>query len=189
MTALMNTDARGIVNQLNNSDKAGAAIELNIYVREILRDNYKNGAKIIGEQLAQLQGVGTGQSPADFFEQPVPNRNGKLYYQNAQNLGYYVGAMCASIDRLNADSTKTGSIVKSILSASISVASLGRASGTVSCLTSLMVDEIVKQANGNRTKIVNELRGLAMPVYADGERYRGPAEDAFNAKAGHVRQQ
>lgn len=189
MTALMNTDARGVVNQLNNSDKAGTAIELNIYVREILRDNYKDGAKIIGEQLAQLQGVGTGQSPADFFEQPVPNRNGKLYYQNAQNLGYYVGAMCASIDRLNADSTKTGSIVKSILSASISVASLGRASGTVSGLTSLMVDEIVKQANGNRTKIVNELRGLAMPVYADGERYRGPAEDAFNAKAGHVRQQ
>ena len=189
MTALMNTDARGIVNQLNNSDKAGTAIELNVYVREILRNNYKDGTKIIGEQLAQLQGVGTGQSPADFFEQPVPNRNGKLYYQNAQNLGYYVGAMCASIDRLNADSTKTGSIVKSILSASISVASLGRASGTVSGLTSLMVDEIVKQANGNRTKIVNELRGLAMPVYADGERYRGPAEDAFNAKAGHVRQQ
>lgn len=97
--------------------------------------------------------------------------------------------MRTGVDKLNADVTKTGAIVKSILSASISAASLGRASGTVSGLTSLMVDEVVKQANGNRTKIVNELRGLAMPVYADGERYRGPAEDAFNSKVGYVRQQ
>ena len=52
-----------------------------------------------------------------------------------------------------------------------------------------MVDEIVSQANGDRTKIALQLQGLAMPVYADGERYRGPAETAFNAKAALVRQQ
>lgn len=189
MTALMNTDARGVTNQLNQADIQGTGLELSAYISEVLRNDPESGSKIIGEQLAQLQGAGTGQSPTDFFEQQVPNRSGKLYHQNAQNLGYYVGAMRTGVDKLNADVTKTGAIVKSILSASISAASLGRASGTVSGLTSLMVDEVVKQANGNRTKIVNELRGLAMPVYADGERYRGPAEDAFNSKAGYVRQQ
>ena len=189
MTTLMNTDPRGITNQLNQADTQGAGLGLSTYISEVLRNDPEGGSKIIGEQLAQLQGVGTGQSPADFFEQPVPNRNGKLYYQNAQNLGYYVGAMCASIDRLNADSTKTGSIVKSILSASISVASLGRASGTVSGLTSLMVDQAVEEANGERTKLAQALQTLAFPVDVNGKRYHGPATLVFDSKVELVRHQ
>lgn len=187
MTVLMNTDARGIIRKLNNSDDAGVATELGAYISEILRNDLEGGSKILGQQLALLQGAGTGQSPTDFFEQQVRNRSDKLYYRNAQDLGYYVGGMCKGVDQLNADSTETGSIVKSILSAGISAAnSLGRASGIVSGLTSFMVDDVVKQANDDRSKILHGLQGLAMPVYADGERYQGPAEGPFNAKAGYM---
>lgn len=52
-----------------------------------------------------------------------------------------------------------------------------------------MVDEIVSQANGDRTKIAQQLQGLAMPVDENGKRYQGPAEAAFNGKAAMVRQQ
>ena len=189
MTTLMNTDPRGITNQLNQADTQGAGLGLSTYISEVLRNDPEGGSKIIGEQLAQLQGAGTGLSPIDFFKQQVSNRDGELYYKNAETLGYYAGSMRAGVDKLNADGTKTGTLVKSILGASISAASLGRASGTATGLTNLMVDEIVSQANGDRTKIALQLQGLAMPVYADGERYRGPAETAFNAKAALVRQQ
>ena len=189
MTNLMNTDARGIINQLNKADSTGIATELSAYISEVLRNDPEGGSKIIGEQLAQLQGAGTGFSPIDFFEQTAPGSRGTPYYKNAETLGYYAGAMRAGVDKLNADDTKTGTLVKSILGASISAISLGRASGTATGLTNLMVDEIVSQANGDRTKIALQLQGLAMPVYADGERYRGPAETAFNAKAALVRQQ
>lgn len=189
MTTLMNTDPRGITNQLNQADTQGAGLGLSTYISEVLRNDPEGGSKIIGEQLAQLQGTGTGLSPIDFFEQTAPGSKGTPYYKNAETLGYYAGAMRAGVDKLNADGTKTGTLVKSILGASISAASLGRASGTVTGLTNYMVDEIVSQANGDRTKIAQQLQGLAMPVDENGKRYRGPAEAAFNGKAAMVRQQ
>ena len=189
MTALMNTDARGVTNQLNQADIQGTGLELSAYISEVLRNDPESGSKIIGEQLAQLQGAGTGFSPIDFFEQTAPGSRGTPYYKNAETLGYYAGAMRAGVDKLNADGAKTGAIVKSILGASISAASLGRASGTATGLTNLMVDEIVSQANGDRTKIAQQLQGLAMPVDENGERYRGSVEAAFNGKAAMVRQQ
>lgn len=189
MTALMNTDARGVTNQLNQADIQGTGLELSAYISEVLRNDPESGSKIIGEQLAQLQGAGTGFSPIDFFEQTAPGSRGTPYYKNAETLGYYAGAMRAGVDKLNADGAKTGAIVKSILGASISAASLGRASGTATGLTNLMVDEIVSQANGDRTKIAQQLQGLAMPVDENGERYRGPAKSDFNGTKAVAHQQ
>lgn len=137
MTTLMNTDPRGITNQLNQADTQGAGLGLSTYISKVLRNDPEGGSKIIGEQLAQLQGTGTGLSPIDFFEQTAPGSKGTPYYKNAETLGYYAGAMRAGVDKLNADGTKTGTLVKSILGASISAASLGRASGTVTVLDQL----------------------------------------------------
>lgn len=155
----------------------------------MLRNDQAGGGKILGEQLAQLQGAGTGLSPADFFKQMAPGYGGDLYYKNAETLGYYVGAMRAGIDKLNTDGTKTGAIVKSILSASISAASMGRVSGTVSGLTSLMVDQAVEEANGERTKLAQALQTLAFPVDVNGKRYHGPATSVFDSKVELVRHQ
>lgn len=187
MTALMNTDARGITWQLSDTDEYGK--NLSTYILEVLRNNQAGGGKILGEQLAQLQGAGTRLSPADFFKQMAPGYGGDLYYKNAETLGYYVGAMRAGIDKLNTDGTKTGAIVKSILSASISAASMGRVSGTVSGLTSLMVDQAVEEANGERTKLAQALQTLAFPVDVNGKRYHGPATSVFDSKVELVRHQ
>lgn len=187
MTALMNTDARGVTWQLSDTDEYGK--NLSTYILEVLRNDQAGGGKILGEQLAQLQGAGTGLSPADFFKQMAPGYDGDLYYKNAETLGYYVGAMRAGIDELNTDGTKTGAIVKSILSASISAASMGRVSGTVSGLTSLMVDQAVEEANGERTKLAQALQTLAFPVDVNGKRYHGPATSVFDSKVELVRHQ
>jgi hypothetical protein len=128
-------------------------------------------------------------SPTEFFEQQAPGTNGTPYYKNAETLGYYAGALRAGVDKLNAGTTETGTMVKAILGASISAASLGRGSGAVSGLTNLVVDEVVSQANGSRTETARVLEQLAIPVDGNGDRYQGPATATFDSKAAKVRAQ
>ncbi|MFD1711162.1 hypothetical protein FVQ98_13560 [Ottowia sp. GY511] len=187
MTTVMNSDPRGITDQLNKSDAYG--LGLSTYVAEVMRSDPKAGAEILGKQLAQLQGAGTGLSPTEFFEQQSPGTNGTPYYKNAETLGYYAGALRAGIDSLNKDTTETGTMVKGVLGAAISAASLGRAGGTVSGLTGAVVDQVVAQANGSRTETARVLEQLAIPVDANGDRYQGPATATFDSKAAKVRAQ
>lgn len=187
MTTVMNTDPRGVTDQLNKTDAYG--LGLSTYVAEVMRKDPEAGAKILGDQLAQLQGAGTGVSPTEFFEQQTPGTNGTPYYKNAETLGYYAGALRAGVDKLNASTSETGGMVKAILGAAISAASLGRAGGSVSGLTNAMVDEVVGQVNGDRTEMARVLELLAVPVDANGERYQGPATATFDSKAAKVRAQ
>ena len=80
-------------------------------------------------------------------------------------------------------------MVKGVLGAAISAASLGRAGGTVSGLTGAVVDQVVAQANGSRTETARVLEQLAIPVDANGDRYQGPATATFDSKAAKVRAQ
>jgi hypothetical protein len=187
MTTIMDSDPRGVTDQANKVDMYG--LGLSNYVAEVMRNDPEGGAKILGDQLAKLQGAGTGMSPTEFFEQQAPGTNGTPYYKNAETLGYYAGALRAGVDKLNAGTTETGTMVKAILGASISAASLGRGSGAVSGLTNLVVDEVVSQANGSRTETARVLEQLAIPVDGNGDRYQGPATATFDSKAAKVRAQ
>ena len=187
MTTVMNSDPRGITDQLNKADAYG--LHLSSYVSEVMRKDPEAGAKTLGDQLAQLQGAGTGQTPTQFFEAQAPGTNGTPYYKNAETLGYYAGALRAGVDALNKDTTETGTMVKAVLGAAIGAASLGRVSGSVSGLTSAVVDQVVNQANGSRTETARVLEQLAMPVDGNGDRYQGPATATFDSKAAKVRAQ
>ncbi len=187
MTKVMDSDPRGITDQLNKSDAYG--LRLSTYVAEVMRKDPEAGAKTLGDQLSKLQGAGTSQEPTKFFEEQAPGTNGTPYYKNAETLGYYAGALRAGIDALNKDTTETGTMVKAVLGAAISAGSLGRASGSVSGLTNLVVDAAVNQANGSRTETARVLEQLAVPVDANGDRYQGPATATFDSKAVKVRAQ
>ena len=187
MTTVMNSDPRGITDQLNKGDAYG--LGLSTYVSEVMRQDPEAGAKTLGNQLAQLQGAGSGQTPTQFFEQQAPGTNGTPYYKNAETLGYYAGALRAGIDGLNKDATETGTLVKAVLGAAIGAASLGRAGGSATGLTNTIVDQVVAQANGNRTETARALELLAIPVDSNGERYQGPATATFDSKAAKVRAQ
>ncbi|MFT3778910.1 MAG: hypothetical protein QM772_11660 [Ottowia sp.] len=185
LTQLLNTDVRGIVNELQKADQYGKG--LSIYTSEVLRADPKAGAKTIGNQLAQLQGAGTGMDPAHFIEQQAPGTTGKPYYQNAENLGYYTGAMRLGLDNLNTDATTQGTIIKSIILTAVSAASLGRGSGITLATGANVVDAMINEANGNRTELGQGLQDLALPLDARGNRYEGPAAAAYNAKVSIVR--
>lgn len=185
LTTLLNSDVRGITHELHEHDQYGKA--LSTYTSEVLRTG-AGGQEVLGKQLAQLQGAGTGLSPIEFMEQQAPGTRGTPYYRNAESLGYFTGAMRAGLDAQNADASASGTIIKGILGAAISALSLGRASGSVGFLTSTIVDAAVNGANGDRTQLGQALQDLAVPVDAEGRRYQGPALDTFKTAATYVRQ-
>ncbi|RRD56000.1 hypothetical protein EII20_12905 [Comamonadaceae bacterium OH2545_COT-014] len=184
LTGLFNSDVRGITHELNQHDQYGSG--LSTYTSEVLRAG-ESGQKVLGEQLAQLQGKGSGLSPIAFFEQQSAGTTGKPYYQNAESLGYFTGAMRNGLDAQNADAAANGATIKGILGAAISALSLGRASGSVTFLTNTIVDAAINGANGDRTKLGRVLQDLAVPVTQDGARYEGPATAVFDSTLARVR--
>ncbi|MFD1711484.1 hypothetical protein FVQ98_12225 [Ottowia sp. GY511] len=184
LTTLLNSDVRGITHELNQHDQYGKG--LSTYTSEVLRAG-ESGQKILGEQLAQLQGAGTGLSPIEFMEQTANGSTGKDYYQNAESLGYFTGAMRNGLEAQNADATANGTMIKGIFGAAIGALSLGRAGGSATLLTNTMVDAVVSSANGDRTKLGQALQDLAVPVDANGERYQGPATSIFDSTLARVR--
>lgn len=184
LTALFNSDVRGITHELNQHDQYGKG--LSTYTSEVLRAG-ESGQKVLGEQLAQLQGAGTGQSPIQFMEQTAPGTSGAPYYQNAESLGYFTGAMRNGLEAQNADATANGTMIKGIFGAAIGALSLGRAGGSATFLTNTMVDAAISSANGDRTKLGQALQDLALPVTESGERYEGPATATFDSTLARVR--
>lgn len=186
LTTLLNSDVRGITHELNQHDQYGKG--LSTYTSEVLRDGEK-GQAVLGNQLAELQGKGAPGNPTatEFFEQQVPGTTGAPYYQNAESLGYYTGALRNGLQAQNADATATGGMVKGIMGAAISALSLGRAGGSTTFLTNTMVDAVVNSANGDRTRLGQALQDLAVPVDANGQRYEGPATSTFDATLSRVR--
>ncbi|MFT4193699.1 hypothetical protein [Ottowia sp.] len=184
-TKLMNTDVRGIVDELNKADQYGKG--LSTYLSEVLKADPVGGSKVIGEQLAQLQGAGTGMTPTQFFEQQVPGTTGAPYYRNAQSLGYFTGAMRNGLTSQNDDATRNGTIVKSIVLTAVSAAQIGPYGGAVLATAGQIVDRSVESANGDRTALGQALQDLAVPHDANGQRYQGPATPTFDAKAANVR--
>lgn len=186
LTTLLNSDVRGITHELNQHDQYGKG--LSTYTSEVLRDGEK-GQAVLGNQLAELQGKGAPGNPTatEFFEQQVPGTTGAPYYQNAESLGYYTGALRNGLQAQNADATATGGMVKGIMGAAISALSLGRAGGSATFLTNTMVDAVVNSANGDRTRLGQALQDLAVPVDANGQRYEGPATSTFDATLSRVR--
>ena len=184
LTTLLNSDVRGITHELNQQDQYGTG--LSTYTSEVLRAG-ESGQQTLGEQLAQLQGAGTGTSPTAFIEQTAPGTTGAPYYQNAESLGYFTGAMRNGLDAQNADATANGTMIKGISLAAISALSLGRAAGSAIALTNNIVDAAVAKDNGDRTRVGHALQDLALPLDAQGDRYQGPATATFDSTLARVR--
>jgi hypothetical protein len=117
LTALLDSDVRGVVDRLNTDESTGKSLAT--YTQQVLRENPSASNGILGRQLAQLQGVGTGRAPAQYIGQPVKDGQGHDFYRNAENLGYYSGAVQAGINKTTADAKAQGDIFKNIFTAGL----------------------------------------------------------------------
>ena len=119
MTAIMNSDTRGVVDALNTRDASGKA--LTSYLGEVLTESPRSTNPVLGSQIAQLQGAGTASNASAFINTPE-NQGGKDFYRNAQNLGYYAGATEAAINKMNADDKTRADILTNAFNTVLSVA-------------------------------------------------------------------
>jgi len=184
MTAIMNSDTRGIMDKMYVAGSAGFARPLASYISEVMRHDNEEGAKILGGQLAQLQGAGTGTSPIEFFEEQVLSTSGKIdNFKNAKIMGYYIGAVHAGIGKLNADFSKTVNFTNDIVGAAAAPFKVG---GAVIGFAGSLGYEILNKTNGERIEIVEALHKAAIPLDAEGHPYDGPAADAFKNASSYI---
>ncbi|MCK9688119.1 hypothetical protein [Scleromatobacter humisilvae] len=187
LTKLMNSDTRGIVNRLDTDDPFGHA--LTTYLKQQLGDDPKASNPAIGRQVAMLQGAGTGKTADQFYNTAEVGSNGDHFYRNAQNLGYYAGAMQAAIGKLKADAKTQGDILSNVFSTAISVGTAAMPGLSVAAkvgaqafsgLTKEAVREIVGGVSADDGSLSNALMDLAVP-HAPGQldRTRGPADPFF----------
>jgi hypothetical protein len=194
LTKLMDSDTRGIVNELNNRDASGKA--LTTYLQEVIKEDPNATNPAIGRQIAALQGAGTGMTAAQYINTPEKTANGDSFYRNAQNLGYYAGAVQAGINKMNADDKTKGDILSNVFSTAITVGTTaitkmpvsGKiASGIFNGLTREAVREVVADVSAGRKSLRDALSEMALPKDPGAtNRYRGPADPFFQGAANTV---
>ena len=193
MTAIMNSDTRGVVDALNTRDASGKA--LTRYLSEVLTENPTSNNPVLGRQIAQLQGAGTASNASAFVNTPE-NQGGKDFYRNAQNLGYYAGATEAAINKMNADDKTKADILTNAFSTVLSVATTavtrlpvsGKVvSGLANGLSKELIREVTADVAAGRKSLRDALYDLALPrANPNADRYRGPADPFFQSAANTV---
>ena len=193
MTAIMNSDTRGVVDALNTRDASGKA--LTGYLSEVLTENPAANNPVLGRQIAQLQGAGTASNASAFINTPE-NQGGKDFYRNAQNLGYYAGATEAAINKMNADDKTQADILTNAFSTVLTAATTavtrlpvsGRVvSGLANGLTKELIREVTADVAAGRKSLREALYDLALPrASPTADRYRGPADPFFQSAANTV---
>ena len=188
LTRLLDSDVRGITDRLNTMESGGRSIAT--YVKQVLHDDPKATNGIIGRQLAQLQGAGTGLTAEEYISQTDKTADGKPFYRNAQTLGYYSGAVQSAINSMTSDAKTRGEIIGNVFS---TVLAAGTTALTKMPVTGKIVSglfsggvtrEVVRRITGDVTAGNKDLRDafaeLALPRDANStERYRGPAEPYY----------
>jgi len=193
MTNLLNSDTRGVVDRLNTIDSGGKALAG--YLKEVVREDPTAGNGIIGRQLAQLQGAGTGGTASQYIGASVRDGNGTPFYRNAQNLGYYAGAVQAGIRSLTSDAKQQAEILGNVFSTAISVGSaalpLPVAGKVGAAAFNGVTREVLRQtvdnvASGNKS-LQDAFAELALPREpGSNDRYRGAAEPTFMSSSSYV---
>ena len=187
LTALLNSDTRGITDRLNTVESGGSSLAG--YLKEVVQEDpsAKNG--VIARQLAQLQGAGTGLSAKDYIGKTATTADGKTYYRNAQTLGYYSGAVQAGINSSTADAKTKGEIIGNIFTSSVFAVSAAVPGAPVAAKVGTVLFNgvgrevlrgiVADVAAGNKS-LKDAFAELALPRDAGSpDRYRGPAEPYY----------
>lgn len=115
MTAILQSDPRGVVHQLPLLD--GYGLGLTAFSLQSLRTQGAIATRALGTLLAQMQGAGATEDPIAYFEHTTPGFFGSKVYQNATCLGYVVGALRQALIQLNAPLADTRAMVTALAAA------------------------------------------------------------------------
>lgn len=187
LTALLNGDTNGVVGALERNLRDGKG--LTMYVKSMINSGQ---TQALGEMIARLQtGNGRNENAIGRFGEMRTGSDGRPYYDNAENLGYLMGAVHAAIKDISGDRDKQANILKNIFGAVLgAVGARNPATGVVASalngLTSSVVDAVTDSLKNGDKDLLESLRELAFPRDARGETYEGAAETAYDSAVGRV---
>lgn len=168
-TTALDHDVRGLVATLVDDDVH--ADHLANYLRALLRAD--GGAHTAGQQLATLQGADSGLTAIDFFDQHVEGVDGAPRYENAESLGYYVGALVRALRASKLSAEAARKMVATILHTSNELLFPADAAKQMhSTLDALINAGLADSAYGDDGPFLL-LQTMALPRLPDGKRYRG----------------
>lgn len=187
LTNILNSDTTGVVNSLENEFRDGKG--LTAYMKSMLDSGQE---RQVGEMISRLlEGNDHSQNPIDRFGQRV-NRPDGPQYDNAEDVGFFLGAIHAAAKQITGDRDKQANIVKNIFSTIAgAVGATGPQAGVAAAilngLTTATVDDVVSRLNNGTLDLRDGLRLLAFPRDPQsGEPYEGAAEAAYDSAVGRV---
>jgi hypothetical protein len=187
LTNILNSDTTGVVGALERSSRDGKG--LTMYVKSMINGGQ---TQALGEMIARLQtGNGKNENAVRRFGEVRTGSDGRPYYDNAENLGYFMGAVHAAVKDISGDRDKQANIIKNIFGAVLgAVGAKNPATGVVASalngLTSSVVDAVTDSLKNGDKDLLESLRELAFPRDGRGETYEGGAETAYDSAVGRV---
>lgn len=104
LTHLLSSNTTGVVGALEEQDDSGR--DLTTYMQEMFVDGR---TAELGHMIRQLQsGNDLSRDPPTFLKERIPDMTGDPFYKNARDLGYFLGASQAAINKMNLDAKATG---------------------------------------------------------------------------------
>lgn len=192
MTGLLKSDTTGVVNALNNADESGHAATT--YAKEMISEGRTSD---VGNIIARLQqGNDLSHNPIDFVNTQVKNPYGQDYYQNAENLGYFTGAVEAGINQITSDQNAQGNLLSNIFTTVVSAGASwagpeGKAAAqVVNGLTRQAITGVVSSLASGDKSLRDSINDLSLPRDPKThDRYRGPADPYFMSSQSTVIEQ
>ncbi|HEV2764426.1 MAG TPA: hypothetical protein VGV38_15715, partial [Pyrinomonadaceae bacterium] len=187
LTAILNSDTTGVVGSLENEFRDGKG--LTAYMKSMLENGQE---RQVGEMISRLlEGNDHSQNPVERFGARV-NRPDGPQYDNAEDVGFFLGAVHAAARQITGDRDKQANIVKNVFSSIAgAVGATGPQAGVAAALlnglTTAAVDDVVSRLNNGTLELRDALRLLAFPRDPQtNEPYEGAAEAAYDSAVGRV---
>lgn len=179
LTNLLGSNTTGVVDQFNTNDATGQA--LISYTRQMVNEG-QSGQQQLGRFIAQLrQGNDLRTDPTTYLN----TYEGDHFYRNAENLGYFTGAIEEGLLQNTQDTNAGADVIRNVFNAASSAArTFGPTPVKVAIplangLTQAGINSVVNGINGKVAGERTAFYELALGQDAHGNRYRGPAEPFF----------
>jgi hypothetical protein len=195
MTGILNSDTTGVVRALKLDQPGGTA--LTTYMKEVISRDPSPDNKTIGTLLAHLQqGNALNQNPLDFVNQATDDGHGGKVYINAENLGYFSGAVQAGIGKITSDEKTEGDILNNILTTAVSVGTGWKVPTPVKIGATVVnagiregIREVVSDVSAGNKTVADALFELSVPHDPNGKTAELGSDSSFLSYRSTVIQQ
>ena len=184
LTNILNSDTTGVVGALETMPDSYTGKGLTAYLKSMLASGQE---KQVGEFVTRmLLGNDLKGNAVERFRAQTPGTSGDSLYDNAENLGYFLGAVRSAAKQISDDMGKQADFVKNIFGAVLgAVGAAGTGPGVAAAglgwLSSELINGVSNRMKDGKMNIYDALIQLGLPRVDANTIYDGPAEAAFKS--------